>query len=82
MDHECLINTEEMVQAEKITCESLKDMENRLEQTQLMISTLRHFGHEAPLKICHGNHCHYVRAKNEDGTSPLAEMVLEFMQKV
>ena len=32
------------------------DMENRLEQTQLMISTLRHFGHEAFLKICHGKH--------------------------
>ena len=59
-----------------------EDMENRLEQTQLMISTLRHFGHEAPLKICHGNHCHYVKAINDDGTSPLAEMVLDFMQKV
>ena len=58
-----------------------QDMENRLEQTLLTISTLRHFGHEVPLRICHGNHCHYVRAINEDGTSPLAEMVLDFMQQ-
>lgn len=56
-----------------------QDMENRLEQTQLMISTLRHFGHEVPLKICHGKHCHYVREINEDGTSPLAVMVMEFI---
>ena len=58
------------------------DMQNRLEQTQLMISTLRHFGHKAPLKICHGNHCHYVRQKNEDGTSPLAQMVLDFINSI
>lgn len=59
-----------------------QDMENRLEQTQLMISTLRHFGHEMPLKICHGKHCHYVKQINEDGSSPLAQMVLEFMNNV
>lgn len=58
------------------------DMENRLEQTQLMISTLRHFGHEAALKICHGKHVEYVKAINEDGTSPLAAMVLEFIDQV
>ena len=55
------------------------DMENRLEQTKLMISTLKHFGHEVPLKICHGKHCHYVKQINEDGTSPLAQMILEFI---
>ena len=58
------------------------DMENRLEQTQLMISTLRHFGHEASLRICHGKHVHYVKAINEDGTSPLAQMILEFISGV
>lgn len=58
------------------------DMENRLEQTQLMISTLRHFGHEVPLKICHGKHCHYVKQVNEDGSSPLAQMVLDFINSI
>ncbi len=59
-----------------------QDMVNRPEQTQLIVSTLRHFGHEVPLKICHGTHCHYVKAINEDGTSPLAEMILDFIRKV
>lgn len=58
------------------------DMENRLEQTQLMISTLRHFGHEVPLKVCHGKHCHYVKQVNEDGSSSLAQMVLDFINSI
>jgi hypothetical protein len=59
-----------------------EDMQNRLEQTQLMISTLRHFGHEVPLKICHGKHVQYVKEVNEDGSSPFAQMVLDFVEKV
>lgn len=58
------------------------DMKNRFEQTQLMISTLRHFGHEVPLVVRNGNHCHYVRQKNEDGSSPLAEMILDFVDSL
>lgn len=58
-----------------------EDMQNRLEQTQLMISTLRHFGHEVPLKICHGKHVQYVKEVNEDGSSPFAQMVLDFIEK-
>ena len=58
------------------------DMENRLEQTQLMISTLRHFGHEAFLKICHGKHVQYVKDIDEDGISPFAKMVLEFISGI
>lgn len=57
-----------------------QDMKNRFEQTQLMISTLKHFGHEVPLKICHGRHIHYIKEIREDGTSPFADMVLEYIQ--
>jgi len=61
---------------------SNNDMENRLEQTQLMISTLRHFGHEVPMTVRDGKHCHYVRQVNEDGSSPLAQMVLDFINSI
>jgi len=36
------------------------DMENRYEQTLLTLSTLKHFGHSAQLKVMHATHCSYV----------------------
>ena len=59
-----------------------QDMENRLEQTQLMLSTLKHFGHQASLRLCHGKHVAYVKEVREDGSCPFAEMILEFIQTV
>lgn len=58
-----------------------QDMQNRLEQTQLMISTLRHFGHEVSLKICHGKHVQYVKETWENGGGPFAKMVLDFINR-
>ena len=59
-----------------------QDMENRYEQTILLVSTLKHFGHteNVTLKVMHGTHCAYVRAVDEKGDSILGKLVLEFMQ--
>jgi hypothetical protein len=58
------------------------DMENRYEQTMLLVSTLKHFGHtdNVTLKVMHGTHCAYVRAVDEKGDSILGKLVLEFIQ--
>ncbi|MBO5007805.1 MAG: alpha/beta hydrolase [Clostridia bacterium] len=55
------------------------DMENRYEQTLLMKSTLKHFGHEdnVYLKVMNGTHCHYVDA--EDGV--FAGIIADFIEK-
>ena len=37
------------------------DIKNRLEQTQLMISTLRRFDHEVPMVLRNGKHIHYIK---------------------
>ncbi len=54
------------------------DMENRYEQTQLVLSTLKHFGYDEN-KICyklmHGGHCHYTYSPVFD------EMVYDFISK-
>lgn len=57
------------------------DMENRYEQTLLLASTLKHFGHaeSVSLKIMHGKHCAYVRSKDETGDSVFGKLVLEFI---
>ena len=42
------------------------DMENRLEQTNLLLSTLRHFRYDESryaLSILHATHCSYVSPK-------------------
>ena len=59
-----------------------QDMENRYEQTMLLVSTLKHFGHteNVTLKVMHGTHCAYVRAVDEKGDSILGKLVLEFIQ--
>lgn len=59
------------------------DMQNRYEQTLLLMSTLKHFGHteNAELKVMHGTHCAYVKAVDENGDSVLGKMVLEWIRK-
>ena len=54
------------------------DMENRYEQTMLMLSTLRHFKYDQSkiaLKVMSGTHCHYVD-RYENG---LGSLVYEFI---
>ena len=59
------------------------DMENRYEQTILLMSTLKHFGHteNVTLQVMHGTHCAYVRKKDENGDSILGKLVLELIHK-
>ena len=59
------------------------DMKNRLEQTQLLISTLKHFGHREGirLKVMQGKHCGYLRADNQEGLKAFSELVLSFIRE-
>ena len=60
------------------------DMENRPEQTQLMISTLRHFRYDmskVEVQMVHGDHCQYVMELNENGENRLAEIVYPCIEK-
>ena len=54
------------------------DMANRYEQTQLVLSTMKHFGYDES-KICyklmHGTHCHYSYKPE------LGEIVYDFIKK-
>lgn len=59
------------------------DMENRYEQTLLVQSTLKHFGHGAPgvqLKVMHGGHCEYVDKLDPGGTSIFGRIVADFIK--
>jgi dipeptidyl aminopeptidase/acylaminoacyl peptidase len=60
------------------------DMKNRYEQTMLVLSTLKHFGHEdkTTLKIFEGTHCQYHNQSNENGENLLGLAVVEFIKKV
>ena len=59
------------------------DMENRYEQTQLVLSTLRHFRYDESKIQCremHGTHCQYVSEKDENGDSILGKLIYDFIQ--
>jgi len=60
------------------------DMENRPEQTRLLVSTLKHFGHteNVTVKEMHGSHCQYVFNKDENGDNIFAKIVLEYIKGV
>ncbi|MBP3591495.1 MAG: alpha/beta hydrolase [Clostridia bacterium] len=56
------------------------DMENRYEQTMLVLSTMKHFGYSRyDHKVMHGKHCHYCNTVDgkEGG---LGALVLDFIQ--
>ena len=57
------------------------DMFNRFEQTQLLINTLKHFGHgdKITYKLMHGNHCAYVEAETQDGDGGFGKTVADFI---
>lgn len=58
------------------------DMENRYEQTMLLLSTLKHFGHQEniQLKVMHGDHCAYVDAADQNGESVFGRIAAAFIQ--
>lgn len=61
------------------------DMENRLEQTQLLVSTLRHFGYSMDrvdyrfMKDC--RHCQYTRRNDETFKGVFSGMICEFIER-
>ena len=62
------------------------DMENRLEQTELMLSTLRHFGHTEETgifyKLLEGTHNETFFKKDENGDSLLGLHIHQFIQMI
>ena len=62
------------------------DMQNRYEQTMLVLSTLKHFGQDAvSLSLMHGGHCAYCSPKknvrNEKGEYALGAIIRDFILK-
>lgn len=59
------------------------DMENRYEQTMLLVSTLKHFDHfeKVQLKVMNGTHCAYVGATDQNGESVLGKLIAEFINR-
>ena len=61
------------------------DMKNRLEQTQLMLSTLRHFGYDEQkilYQVMHGKHCAHGKSVDENGDSVLGKLMLSFLRQL
>ncbi len=59
------------------------DIECRPEQTQLLLATLKHFGHteNVKLKVMHGTHCEYVHRIDENGIPDEAKMIREYLNE-
>lgn len=61
------------------------DMQNRLEQTMLTVSTLKHYGHEAPqvqLLLLEGKHCAQDWTKDETGVNKFGRIVVDYIKSV
>lgn len=61
------------------------DMKNRYEETLLMISALRTFGHKEPevsLQVMHGKHCAHCHTIDGDGKSVFGRLCAEFILNV
>ena len=58
------------------------DIQNRYEQTMLLISTLKHFGCDSnvTLTVMHGTHCAYVATQDEQGDSILGKLIHTFIE--
>ena len=62
---------------------STNDMQNRYEQTMLLLSTLKHFGYTGyDHVVMDGTHCHYCGQLDENGVSKLGKMVYDFIKSV
>lgn len=60
------------------------DMQNRLEQTMLVLSTLKHFGYDqSKIEHCimHGGHCEYLGLFDNDGKPVLGKLIKKFVEK-
>lgn len=58
------------------------DMTNRYEQTVLMLSTLKHFGHDiAESRVLHGTHCQHDNTLDENGDSVFGKLIFDFISR-
>lgn len=59
------------------------DLQNRYEQTMLLVSTLKHFDHfeKVQLKVINGTHCAYIGATDKNEESVLGKLVTEFINR-
>lgn len=57
------------------------DMQNRYEQTQLLMSTLKHFGHteSVALQVMSSTHCAYIGKADETGVSVFGQLISRFI---
>ncbi|MBQ9856976.1 MAG: alpha/beta hydrolase fold domain-containing protein, partial [Clostridia bacterium] len=61
------------------------DMENRYEQTMLVLSTLKHFRYDESkitLTVMHGKHCAYDYKVDEAGESVFGKLIYEFIERI
>ena len=61
-----------------------RDMTNRPEQTEVMLTALRHFGYDmdkVEAKKLHGTHCFTSKTTDENGNNMLAVLVGDFIGK-
>lgn len=59
------------------------DMQNRYEQTMLLVSTLKHFGYadRITLTVMHGTHCAYIKEFDERGINVFGKQIRTFIYK-
>ena len=58
------------------------DIKNRYEQTMLMLSAMKNYGHtNFDSVIIHGKHCEYVRKLDENGVTVFGKMIYDFLEK-
>lgn len=60
------------------------DIENRYEQTMLVMGTLKHLGYDmsrVSYRVMHGKHCQYVIGLDENGESVFGRITLDFLKK-
>lgn len=61
------------------------DMENRFEQTQLVLSTLKHFRYDESkihYTLMHGKHCEYDYKTDANGESVFGKLIYDFIEKI
>lgn len=58
-----------------------KDMENRYEQTMLLMSTLKHFGHteNVKLQVMESTHCAYIGKTDDQGVSIFGKLIGDYI---
>lgn len=58
------------------------DMQNRYEQTMMVMAALKHFEYDMSkieLRIMHGKHCAYVNQTDNDGISVFGKIITEYI---